>query len=144
MIAVDTNVLLRYVLQDEPAQEAKARRIIQGSALVLVTDVVLVEALWTLKGPKYRASKEDLITVVEGLFREPNILFEDAPTVWRALHDYRIAESVKVGGKRKNADFADALIVNKARFVAQTTSDRLDGVYTFDAAARSIDGTKAP
>lgn len=144
MIAVDTNVLLRYVLQDESAQEAKARRMIQGSAPVLVTDVVLVEALWTLKGPRYRASKEDLITVVEGLFRESNIRFEDAPTVWRALHDYRIAESVKVGGKRKNADFADALIVNKARFVAQTTSGHLDGVYTFDAAARAIDGTKAP
>lgn len=144
MIAVDTNVLLRYVLQDEPAQGAKARRTIRGSAPVLVTDVVLVEALWTLKGPKYRASKDDLITVVEGLFREPSIRFEHAPTVWRALHDYRIAESVKVGGKRKNADFADALIVNKARFVAQTVSDHLDGVYTFDAAARVIDGTKAP
>lgn len=144
MIAVDTNVLLRYVLQDEPAQAAKARRIIHGSALVLVTDVVLVEALWTLKGPKYRASKEDLITVVERLFREPNVRFEHAPTVWRALHDYRTAETVKVGGKRKNADFADALIVNKARFVAQATSDHLEGVYTFDAAARAIDGTKTP
>jgi predicted nucleic-acid-binding protein len=144
VIAVDTNVLLRYLLQDEPAQEAKARRIIQGSAPVLVTDVVLVEALWTLKGPRYRASKEDLITVVEGLFREPNIRFEDPPTVWRSLHDYRIAASVKVGGKRKNADFADALIVNKARFVAHTTSDQMDGVYTFDAAARAINGTKVP
>ncbi len=144
MIAVDTNVLLRYVLQDEPAQEAKTRRIIRGSAPVLVTDVVLVEALWTLKGPKYRASKEDLITVIEALFREPNIRFEDAPTVWRSLHDYRIAESVKVAGKRKSADFADALIVNKARFVAQSASDYLDGVYTFDAVARVIDGTKVP
>ena len=85
-----------------------------------------------------------MIGVVEGLFREPNILFEHAPIIWRALHDYRIAERVKVGSKRKNADFADALIVNKARFVAQTTSDHLDGVYTFDAAARTIDGTKAP
>lgn len=144
MIAVDTNVLLRYVLQDEPAQGAKARRKMQGSALVLVTDVVLVEALWTLKGPRYRAGKDDLITVVEGLFRESNIRFEDAPTVWRALHDYRTAESVKVGGKRKNADFADALIVNKARLVAQSASDQLDGVYTFDAGARAIGGTMAP
>lgn len=144
MIAVDTNVLLRYVLQDDAAQGAKARRVIRRSVPVLVTDVVLVEALWTLKGPKYRASKDDLIMVVEGLFREPNIRFEDAPTIWRALHDYRTAESVKVGGKRKSADFADALIVNKARFVVQGTPDLLDGVYTFDAAARAIDGTKAP
>ena len=144
MIAIDTNVLLRYLLQDEPAQEAKARRIVQGSAKVLVTDVVIVEAFWTLKGPKYRASKEDLITVAEGLFREPNILFEHAPTVWRALHDYRIAESVKVRGKRKFADFADALIVNKARLVAQITRNDLEGVYSFDAAARTIAGTKVP
>jgi len=144
VIAVDTNVLLRYLLKDEPTQEAKARRIIQGAALVLLTDVVLVETLWTLKGPKYRASQEDLITVVEGLFREPNIRFEDAPTVWRALHDYRTAEIVRSGRQRKNVDFADALIVNKARFVAQAASDHLDSVYTFDAAARAIDGMHAP
>lgn len=144
MIAVDTNVLLRYLLKDESAEEAKARRIIWGTVQVLVTDVVLVEALWSLKGPKYRASKEDLLSVVEGLFREPNIRFEDAPTVWWALQDYQTAEGVKSGGKRRNADFADALIVNKARFVAHATEDPLDGVYTFDAAARAIAGTQTP
>ncbi|MEZ5560628.1 MAG: hypothetical protein R3E86_19045 [Pseudomonadales bacterium] len=88
MIAVDTNVFLRYLLQDEFAQAAKTRRKIRGSAPVLVADVVLVDALWTLEGPKHQASKEDLITVVVGLFREPDIRFEDAPAVWRALHDY--------------------------------------------------------
>lgn len=144
MIAVDTNVLLRYLLQDDAEQAAKAQKLISGSTSVLITDVVLAETLWTLKGPKYKASKDDLLMVLEGLFREPTICFEDAPTVWRAFHDYRLADSVKVGGKRKSADFADALIVSKAKFVARRAANRLDGVYTFDEAARAIDGTKEP
>lgn len=144
MIAVGTNVLLRYLLQDDAPQAAKARRLIRGSVPVLLTDVVLVETLWTLKGPKYNAGKDDLLAVIEGLFREPNIRFEDAPSTWRALHDYRLAGSVKVGGKRKRADFADALIVNKARGVAQSLDDPLQGVYTFDEAAQVLEGTRAP
>jgi predicted nucleic-acid-binding protein len=144
VIAADTNVLLRYLLKDDAEQAAKARRLILGPVPVLVTDVVLAETLWTLKGPKYKASKDDLLKVMDGLFREPNIRFEDAPTVWRAFHDYRLAESVKVGGKRKSADLADALIVNKAKFVARGAGNTLDGVYTFDIAARVIEGTKEP
>lgn len=144
MIAVDTNVLLRYLLQDDAEQAAKAQRLIQGPAPVLVTDVVLAESLWTLKGPKYKASKDDLLKVVEGLFREPSICFEDAASVWRALQDYRLAEDVHAGGKRKSADFAAALIVNKAKFVAQCAAVHLDGIYTFDTAAQVIDGTKEP
>jgi predicted nucleic-acid-binding protein len=144
VIAVDTNVLLRYLLRDDKDQAAKADKLILGDEPVLVTDVVLVEALWTLKGPKYKASKDDLLTVMDGLFREPSIHFEDAPTVWRAYHDYRLAESVKVGSKRKSADLADALIVHKAKLIAKQVGARLDGVYTFDVAAREIDGTKEP
>jgi predicted nucleic-acid-binding protein len=144
VIAIDTNVLLRYLLRDDAEQAAKADRLIVDDHPVLVTDVVLAEALWTLKGPKYQASKDDLLRVMDGLFREPNIRFEDAPTVWRAFHDYRLAESVKVGGKRKSADLADALIVNKAKFVARRNGESLDGVYTFDVAAREIEGTKEP
>ncbi|HFE38753.1 MAG TPA: PIN domain-containing protein, partial [Gammaproteobacteria bacterium] len=48
MIAIDTNVLLRYLLWDDKPQAAKADRLINGTEPVLVTDVVLVETLWTL------------------------------------------------------------------------------------------------
>lgn len=143
MIAIDTNVLLRYLLRDDASQAAKAESLILGLTPVLVTDVVLAEVLWTLKGPKYQASREDLIAAVENLIREPNIRFEHAPTIWRALHDYRRAKSVKVGGKRKRADFADALIVNKARMTAHRAGEAWEGLYTFDVAAQIIDGAKA-
>lgn len=47
-------------------------------------------------------------------------------------------------GKRKEADFPDALIVNKARHIALETEFLLEGVYTFDVAAQQIPGTEKP
>jgi len=144
VIAIDTNVLLRYLLWDDKPQAAKADSLINGTEPVLVTDVVLVEVLWTLKGKKYRLDKAALVDVLDSLFEEPNIHFEDDQTVWQALSDYCQAGSVKVGNKKKEADFADALIVNKARFHAAEKGNTLNGVYTFDRAAQTISGTAAP
>ena len=144
MIAIDTNVLLRYLLDDDAKQSKKASAIITGSDNVLITDIVLTETIWTLKGRKYKLDKESIIKVINTLFAEPNIIFEDGQTVWRALSDYTNAKSIKVGNKRKEADFPDALIVNKAQYVANKLNDELDGVYTFDVASQEIPGTRAP
>ena len=144
MIAIDTNVLLRYLLWDNEEQSVKADRLINGSAPVLITDVVLTETLWTLKGKKYKVNKTAMIKVVSSLFEESNIRFEDGQTVWRALNDYRHAKPVKVGSKKKEVDFSDALIVNKAKFHTSQKGEVLDGVYTFDLAAQEIPGTAKP
>ena len=144
MIAVDTNVLLRYLLDDDAKQSKKASAIITGSANVLITDIVLTETIWTLKGKKYKLDKELIIKVINTLFAEPNIIFEDGQTVWRALSDYTKAKSIKVGNKRKEADFPDALIVNKAQYIANKLNDGLEGVYTFDIASQEIPGTREP
>ena len=140
MIAVDTNVLLRYLLEDDQTHAVKAGKLINGKETVLITDVVLVETIWTLKGKKYQLSKNDLVAVIKALFKEPNIRFENGQVVWMALNDYRKAKSV--GGKV--ADFSDALIVNKAKYTANNISAELGGVYTFDIAAQQLPGTKAP
>ena len=135
MIAIDTNVLLRYLLEDDPAQSAKAAGLIGGSEAVLVTDVVLVETIWTLRGTKYQLSKSGLIDVINALFKEPNIRFEDGQAVWVSLDQYR---------KSKGADFADALIVNKAKLIANKSGDDFRGSYTFDKAAQKLSGSKEP
>ena len=70
---------------------------------------LLVETLWTLKGKKYQLNKTDLVTVIQALFKEPNIRFENGQVVWLALNDYLNARQL-IG---KLADFSDALIVNK-------------------------------
>ncbi len=140
MIAIDSNVLLRYLLADDKTQSKKARELIKRGESVLVTDVVLVETIWTLKGKRYKASKDAIITVVNSLFEEPCIVFENPHVVWAAFNDYRKAKPVKVAGKNKVADFSDALIVNKARYIARNQSEAFGNVYTFDQAALVIEG----
>lgn len=144
MIAIDTNVLLRYLLQDDKDQARKAAALITGHESVLVTDIVLVETIWVLTGKRYGLDHEAVVGVVSALFEEPNILFEDGQSVWRALNDYKKARPVKVGSKKKSADFPDALIVNKATRLAREWHKPLTGVYTFDVAAREMPGTLSP
>ena len=114
MIAIDTNVLLRYLLEDDVNQSSKATQLISNKQEVLITDVVLVETILTLRGKKYQLNKSELVAVIQALFQEPNIRFEDGQVVWVALSDYRQAKPVK----GKEVDFADALIVSKASYIA--------------------------
>lgn len=140
MIAIDTNVLLRYLLDDDGEQSPRAARLIEGERTVLVTDVVLAETLWTLRGKKYRLDRSTLAGVVEALFEEPSLRFENAQAVWRALHDFRGGED----GMSTGADFPDALILNVARAVAERTDEPFDGLYTFDRKALRMADTRSP
>lgn len=140
MIAIDTNVLLRYLLNDNQEHAKKAQELIKGEDIVLVTDVVLVETIWILKGKKYQLKKIDLIEVIQALFKESNIRFEHGQSVWMALNDFRTAKPVN----GKIADFSDALIVSKAKLVANEQNLNLTGIYTFDIAAQQLPGVKAP
>ena len=143
MIAIDTNVLLRHLLDDDKTQARKAHELIESNEDVLITDVVLTETIWTLSGKKYKAEKEDIIAVINSLLCESNIVFENPHVVWAALNDYRKAKSIKIRGKTKVANYPDALIVNKARSVANREGYELSFMYTFDRAALEINGTKA-
>ena len=133
MIAVDTNVLLRYLLRDDEAQAERSRRVFERDERILITDIVLAEAVWTLIGRRYRATKADVIAVVEKLLEEPNVRFEDDDVIWSALQAYR----------ETDADFADALIVHKA-LKTVSVGDELKVVYTFDTAALQLPNTTEP
>lgn len=144
MIAIDTNVLLRYLLEDDPTQAQRAAELIQGEDKVLITDVVLAEAIWTLKGKRYNLNKAAIAEVIGALFAEPAICFEDSQVVWRALDDFINSAGVKSGGKKRYADFQDALIANKARRWMEQRQQPVDGIYSFDVAALQIPGVKLP
>lgn len=143
MIAVDTNVLLRRLLNDDATQAEKARRLFETEESVLVTDVVLAETIWTLMGKRYRAGKEALAAVVMGLLEERNVVFESQQAIWSALNDYLNALPVKTASGMRTADLADALVVNKAKITAQHRNEQYRGTYTYDQAALALDGTKA-
>jgi predicted nucleic-acid-binding protein len=144
VIAVDTNVLLRRLLNDDQAQAAKAKKLFESGRPVLITDVVLTETIWTLKGKRYGATKEDIQAVVMSLLEEPHTIFEHQQAIWSALNDFVAAKNVKTANGVKAADFSDALIVNKAKIIARDKHQTYAGTYTFDLAALQIDGTKLP
>lgn len=135
MIAIDTNVVLRYLLQDDDKQSPRANRLFTGAQKILITDVVLVETIWTLRGKRYALAKADIISVLHSLIEESNVVFEDGHAVWGALDDYINA---------KTTDFADALIINKSLRHGTTGKTPVSPVYTFDKGALEIDGTKKP
>ncbi|MFV1983954.1 MAG: PIN domain-containing protein [Thiohalomonadales bacterium] len=144
MISIDTNVLLRYLLEDDKKQAALAAKLIEGKRQILITDIVLVETIWTLSGKKYKLKKDDLILIIEQLFKEPNILFEDGQSIWKALYSYRATNPVKVGAKKKNVDFADILILEKSKFDCNKKNEPFSAMYSFDVAAQQIKGIKNP
>ena len=144
MIAVDTNVLLRYLLHDDEAQAARADAVFDAAETILITDVVLVETVWTLVGRKYRLAKAEVVSVLERLFIEPNVRFEDDRVVWRALQAYRNSGLADDAPPAKGAGFPDALIVFKALRFASDNGESLNAVYTFDAAMQSLPHTASP
>ncbi len=103
MIGLDTNVLVRYLAQDDKAQSAIASRLIEETLTVskpgFISVVSLVEVVWVLEGC-YGSTKDEIIDIVERLLRVKQLLVQDAEVVWQAVRLFR-------NGK---ADFADCLI----------------------------------
>jgi predicted nucleic-acid-binding protein len=144
MIAVDTNVLLRRLLNDDPEQAKKARKLFDEADGILITDVVLAETIWTLKGKRYKASREDIVAVVMGVFEEPDVVFGSQQAVWCALNDYINAPQVRTADGMRMADLPDALVINKARMAVERWGVPYEATYTFDLAAQALEGAKAP
>jgi predicted nucleic-acid-binding protein len=140
MIAIDTNVLLRYLLADDAAQYTKAMALIKNQRPALITDVVLIEAVWTLTGKRYGLDKPAVCNLVRALIGDGGFIFESSQVVWSALCDYE--ESKLVRGKA--LDFADALIVHKAHFTAENKGDSLSAFYSFDKAVEQLKAAKKP
>ena len=106
MIGLDTNVLVRYVAQDDARQSPGATRLIESltvDAPGYVSIVSVVELVWVLSGC-YASTKSEICEVLETLLRTKEIVVAHADTVWKALRLFK-------AGK---ADFADCLIERSA------------------------------
>lgn len=144
MIAVDTNIVLRRLLQDDHAQAAKANALFDGEQDILITDVVLAETAWTLAGKRYGLSREQIAAALMALFQEPLACFESMDAAWKALRDYAEAKTIKRGGATHIAGFGDAIIVRKASEVMARAGEQEAITYTFDIGAQQLPGARAP
>jgi len=107
MIGVDTNVLVRYIAQDDATQSRRATAFIEKecseAAPGFVGLVVLVELVWVSQS-NYGATREEVADIVRRILSIKQLVVQNAETAWKAL---RLFESSK-------ADFADCLIASAA------------------------------
>ena len=90
MTGLDTNVLVRYVMQDDPRQSARATRLIESLSADepgFVPVVALVELVWVLCG-SYGLDRAQVATVVGTLLRSKELVVDRAEGVTRALKRY--------------------------------------------------------
>jgi predicted nucleic-acid-binding protein len=121
MRALDTNVLVRYIAQDDPRQSALATRLLERELTPAdrgyVSLVALLETVWVMES-RYGASAELVGGIVEDLLNAATLEVQDAPAVRAALLPYR----------KGGVDLHDSLIVALA-------AARNARVITFDAKA---------
>jgi predicted nucleic-acid-binding protein len=119
VIGLDTNVIVRYLAQDDVRQAAIATRLIEGSlsaeARGFVSIVTLAEIVWVMSS-NYRAARAVVADIVEGLLTAPQLAIEKADVIWRALRAFR----------ESKADFSDAVIVELGRDAGCTKTVTFD------------------
>lgn len=129
MIALDTNVLLRLLLNDDASQSRKAQQAVEAveaaGGQVMLNDIVLAEAVWTLRG-KYDTGKPDLLRMLRGVLDTASFAFESRNVLAQALAMY----------EESAADFPDCLIA------AKNAAAGCDHTATFDRAMRGLPAVK--
>jgi predicted nucleic-acid-binding protein len=107
MISLDTNALVRMLIEDDEDQFQAVRKAIslveKNSSQILLLSEVLMETIWVLESI-YQCTREDISEFLERLTITSTFAFADPEVIRRAVHQY------KQGG-----DFADLIIVGKAK-----------------------------
>lgn len=103
MRAIDTNVLVRLLVRDDPRQLAAAEKFVAKGAWV--SHLALVETLWVLDAV-YERSAAQIVAAVERLLAHADLTLQDADVVAAALGQFRA---------RPTLGFSDCLVLEVAR-----------------------------
>ncbi len=129
MAALDTNVLVRYIVQDDAAQLAAAKRLISrcvGEGLTLFVPVtVVLELEWVLRS-SFEFGKNEVLLTLSSLFSAAELTFESERALEVALQLFR----------ESSAEFADCLHI---ALVARAGEQPL---WTFDKGAAKVSGAQ--
>ncbi|HWZ42541.1 MAG TPA: type II toxin-antitoxin system VapC family toxin [Candidatus Saccharimonadales bacterium] len=104
MGAVDTNVLVRLLVADDPAQTGRATAFLEARRPLWVSTVVLVETVWVLT-TVYHWSKAQIMAMLKMAANSRDFTFQAVQTVNAALELYASCK----------ADFSDCLALELAR-----------------------------
>lgn len=122
MIAVDTNVLIRYIMDDDAKQSPLATHLIDTvcskESPALICHLVLCETMWVLRS-SYLYGREHLIPLLKQILNTENFEIQQSHLVWQAVYDYEAG----------NADFSDYLLAHVNRSLGAGCT------YSFDKKA---------
>jgi predicted nucleic acid-binding protein len=102
MIAIDTNIVVRFLIGDDPEQAARARRLIETRRVLLIS-TVLLESEWVLRSG-YGLERRSVVDKLRAFASLPNVELDEPDRVASAL-------AWAQGGM----DFADALHLAAAK-----------------------------
>ena len=131
MIALDTNVLVRYLVEDDAHQAELAAalidRVVENGDSLFVSDIVVCETVWVLSS-SYRFGRAQIAAVLRDVFRARHLTFTAHDQLALALAAYATGKG----------DFADYLLREQARAAG------CDDVATFDRVLLRERGFVAP
>lgn len=123
MRAVDTNVVVRLITRDDPAQAATAETFVEGGAWVSV--LALAEATWVLASV-YELGADDISRAIEMLLEHRSLVLQEPEAVAEALVNYRA---------KPRLGFSDCLMLQLALKAGHHP------LGTFDRHLSKLDGT---
>jgi predicted nucleic-acid-binding protein len=112
-VAIDTNVLARYLTWDDEAQAVAAAAVIEAAEPVSISTIVLCELAWVLKRA-YRYTAAEIAMAIAGLVTSANMITD------------RVAAEAGLAMLRQGGDFADGIIQHEA------SRARCRHIVTFD------------
>lgn len=125
MTGIDTNVLVRFLVEDDAKQAARAASLVEDTVTraetLFICSIVLCELVWVLESA-YGVPREGIAETLEHVLLARQFEIEHKDCAWAALTDFRASQ----------ADFADCLIgrINQAVGCTKT--------YTFDRPAQEV------
>jgi predicted nucleic-acid-binding protein len=101
--SLDTNVALRYLLNDTPEQSLKAKEVIVNSASY-VTDAVAIEIIFVLE-KVIGMERSDIVTLVKTFLSLPNLIY----------NDYFLDQAIDLYGANKGLSIVDCYAASEAK-----------------------------
>jgi predicted nucleic-acid-binding protein len=120
VIAVDTNLLVRVITNDDPAQASRAAKLLARPERVFVPKTVVLELEWVLRSA-YGIDRQAIVAAIHRLQDLSNVEMEDDSVVALALNWYEagldFADGLHLASAGPDLDFAtfDAVLRKKAR-----------------------------
>ena len=119
MIAVDTNLLVRILTNDDPIQARRAVKILKSDD-IFIPKTVLLETEWVLRHA-YEIGRSHIIIGFQKLLGLPNVNVEDPDSIYQAISWYEnkfdFADALHLASSRRCINFAtfDSSFIKKAQ-----------------------------